>query len=705
MSNTLHGIIKNRMSHYLCMLGILILGTTTTQAQKLMFGWVKQIAGVGGNASCGDVYKNRTITTDADGYVYNTGNMSSGSTIDFEEGNNPINLDITNGRQFIAKFSPEGQTVWAKQLGSGRVNNKLTSIQLDKDKNIYLGGYFADTFDVDPGPGTRLITSPGTTTQNDLIIIKLDSNANYVWHKQISNVGSKNLYGMKVDADGTVYATGRIAGTVDFDPNGSTGTSMITSTNGTWFLLKLDKDGAYQWVKNWKGSEGYGVGIDKYKNVYTSGHFSGTRQDFNPGTGPADTFYLSAAGNFDIAVCKFDSNGNFKWASAMGSRGQDNAYDLVVDGEGNSYTTGWCKDSMDFDPGPGVFYTFCQNFAPYVVKLSPDGNLVWAKNLMNGPGSNGGNALHLAEGKGAGVYISGVVRMQAKVGEGADTVNFDYLKGGAFVIKLDTSGKFNWGIQTGGTANGSVAVDLQGNVYSASWFNTLSADFNPGEDSFVVARKGTLDGYIHKMKWCNLSDTITNSVCQSYSFNGETYTESGTYILPNPEGCDSSSKIVLQLDITTLDPIITVKGFVLSTTLTYKTYQWLLNGRAIPGANKATYTVTENGDYRVVVTEGESLTCTDTSDIYKVTNADETGIGMLHKDALTIYPNPAHDVLYISSPAAAQVTIYTLEGKAIKTYRHTSMIPLSGLSAGAYLIKIYDDNKNILKTEKLVKMD
>ena len=49
------------------------------------------------------------------------------------------------------------------------------------------------------------------------------------------------------------------------------------------------------------------------------------------------------------------ADGDFVWAKAIGGTGNDRGQAIAVDDVGNVYTTGSFKDTVDFDPGPGIF--------------------------------------------------------------------------------------------------------------------------------------------------------------------------------------------------------------------------------------------------------------------------------------------------------------------------------------------------------------
>src|SRR5690606_23849578 len=111
-----------------------------------------------------------------------------------------------------------------------------------------------------------------------------------------------------------------------------------------------------------------------------------------------------------------------------------------------------------------------------------------------------------------------------------------------------------------------------------------------------------------------------------------------------------------------------VDTFVLSTAVSYATYQWIFNGQPIPGATDSTYIVTQNGFYQVEVSNAYG--CKATSEIYEVTNATRIDEMML-PSAITIYPNPASHQIYIQSPLPVAVSLWTLDGKCVQPKQRT----------------------------------
>jgi hypothetical protein len=70
--------------------------------------------------------------------------------------------------------------------------------------------------------------------------------------------------------------------------------------------------------------------------------------------------------------------------------------------------------------------------------------------------------------------------------------------------------------------------------------------------------------------------------------------------------------------------------------------------------------------------------------------------------AISIYPNPTKDKLYIQGlSTSSKVLIYTVFGKLVFSETTSSEVDLKGLQSGVYIVKIMDQQKEI--THKFIK--
>ncbi len=194
---------------------------------------------------------------------------------------------------------------------------------------------------------------------------------------------------------------------------------------------------------------------------------------------------------------------------------------------------------------------------------------------------------------------------------------------------------------------------------------------------------------------------IDTVICgDQFVYGDQIFNESGNYSIEFFEQCDTT---IYHIDLVfdKIEAIIRIDVYTLSTIESFSTYQWLLNGKIIQGADQSTYTVSENGAYQVIVTNENG--CIDTSDIYEVTNI--TNIQSIDEKgkSITISPNPAREIIYVRSPFSVDINIRSLEGRHIKSCLNAGEINLGELANGIYLIQISDKNGQLLKVEKLVK--
>ncbi len=577
-------------------------------AQGAAFEWVKKMGSASVVAGIfTEEEQGNAIAVDKEGNVYTTGTFRE--TADFDPGPGTFNLVAAGDRDiFISKLDATGALVWAIGLGSTG-NDEGLGITTDTAGNVYITGKFEGTVDFDPGAGTVNLTSAG---DHDIFITKLDASGGHIWSRQVGGDDEQLANAIAVDKSGNVYTTGWITrttpattGSVDFDPGPGVFTLTVAAYNNA-FILKLNEAGDFVWARQIvaSNSEGYALALsDGY--VYSAGGFTGTA-DMDPSPGGTYTFNTLIA---DEYILKLDTAGNFIWARQIGG---DNlttlsfcfATSIAIDAQENVYTSGPYFGDPDFDPSPTANYNLPATGISegFLSKLDSAGNFNWAKV------TSGTSAINF----GYGVATDAVGNVYA-TGEFSGTTNFysglpaDTLKAignkDIYVAKLNPAGNMLWLKQMGGSDNDqghAVTADRSGNIYTTGYFKT-TVDFDPGAGMANLTASGSSDIFVHKMICADTNSSYLPVTACSFTFNGHTYTTSGVYTekIPNIYGCDSTVIIDLEVDAPT--PVITVNGFVLGTLVPYASYQWLLNGVAIPGATMATFTVTQNGDYSVAV--------------------------------------------------------------------------------------------------------
>ncbi|GAB5417397.1 MAG: T9SS type A sorting domain-containing protein [Crocinitomicaceae bacterium] len=225
------------------------------------------------------------------------------------------------------------------------------------------------------------------------------------------------------------------------------------------------------------------------------------------------------------------------------------------------------------------------------------------------------------------------------------------------------------------TANGPtnaspMVVTVPANAYIGTTTMRVSAKYNQSPDTCETGFDGEVEDYsIEIIPNCPpLSSTMDITACDSYNWNGSTYTATGSYSvnLVNAQGCDSTAN--LNLTIETVNTNVTQGGIVLTAQSASGTFQWIDcdNGNAaISGATNPSYVATANGNYAVIVTTGS---CSDTSACFVV---DQVGLNENTLEQIAVVaPNPSDGHFSINFNEAQEsvaITVYDAAGKLILT--------------------------------------
>ena len=256
---------------FLCVLSIY---ATHTQAQNLT--WAKTMVPAPGTQY--GFYSGRAIATDAAGNVYTTGYFDD--TVDFDPGVGVFNMTsaTVNGLPsgppsldvFVTKTDAAGNFLWAKKVG-GNIFDLGLAIKVDAAGNVYTTGFFAG-FNIDFDPGVGVFNLSSSMSVEDVFILKLDTNGNFVWARNMGGVGYDRAYSIAVDASGNVYTTGIFDKTADFDPGAGTFnlvSNLNTVGSNDIFVSKLNSLGNFVWAKKFGGfgdDLGMAIAVDATNN-------------------------------------------------------------------------------------------------------------------------------------------------------------------------------------------------------------------------------------------------------------------------------------------------------------------------------------------------------------------------------------------------------------------------------------------------------
>jgi hypothetical protein len=150
----------------------------------------------------------------------------------------------------------------------GADNDSGSGLDVDSAGNVYVTGYFGDTFTF----GGATATSNGG---QDIFVLQLDVAGTPGWIKTFGGAASDSGAKLAVDSAGNVVVTGNFSSSVDFGDGARASAGQFDI-----MLLKLDgtSNGDLIAVRTFGAAgddSGYGVALDGTGGVHLTGWFTG----------------------------------------------------------------------------------------------------------------------------------------------------------------------------------------------------------------------------------------------------------------------------------------------------------------------------------------------------------------------------------------------------------------------------------------------
>lgn len=207
----------------------------------------------------------------------------------------------------------------------------------------------------------------------------------------------------------------------------------------------------FDWVKQAGGTgsdRGYAISAFDDGSSVVAGYFSGTAA-FGPGE-TGETSWTSA-GDKDICVAQFNTNGTLAWASAAGGTGTDWGQGVAAYPGGGCLVTGFFNGDATF--GADKAETTLHSAGGkdiFVARYDGTGQLVWAVSAGSAGDDEGASVAAIADGT---LVVTGFCSGEATFNSATTAATVLPVAGGAediFLAKYDADGDLVWLTGAGG---------------------------------------------------------------------------------------------------------------------------------------------------------------------------------------------------------------------------------------------------------------
>jgi hypothetical protein len=486
-------------------LTVLLLISITTFAQIPDWTWAKSAVGC---------YEDEAtaISTDASGNVYMTGYFES-PIITF--GNYTLTNTENYGSSdiFIVKYDSSGNVQWARSAGGINDDSGRSDIAYDIAADAYGNAYVVGCFRTDSITfGSYLLTNYAADSlfnYEDFFIVKYSSEGDVLWAKSAGGNNFDIGYGVTIDAEGNVYATGSFDNSITFDSYVLTNIENTNNENfnGDIFIVKYDSLGNVIWAKNSGGNGAdiaYSIAVDNSGNLYIAGYFQSNSIVFGTDT------LTNHSSNYDALLAKYSSEGNVLWAISTGGSEMDGMNSIATDPNDNVYISGnFNSDSIVL--GDDTLVNI-DSYSFFIAKFDSAGNEIWTTNsLSNSIIKNITTDIY------GNLYVTGEYSDTVIIGtDTVSCVGYDDI----FLSEYNSNGNILWIKNAGGKgidASCAISIGPNNNVFIAGFFNSDSLFI----DNSLLLNSGNGDIFLAKL---NSSSTGIKELTNNNYFN----------IFPNP---------------------------------------------------------------------------------------------------------------------------------------------------------------------------
>ncbi len=537
------------------------------------------------------------------------------------------------------------------------------------------------------------------------------------------NFLSEIAYDIISDEDNNIYITGFFDDSIDFDPGVGEEIYTFGEDQTSAFIAKYSSSGEFIWVipigSNSGQAQGSSINFDEDGNIICTGWVYQT-VDFDPS--PTMHNVSATGGAISLYVAKYDSDGNYIFAFAVGGNYSTEGKSILSDADNNILVIGNFCNAVDFDPSPATTILTANNFTGdlFFAKYTEDGNFIFAKQINATPTFENFDHGDFVESDEEGnIYLASMFseQLDADPGPGiTELTSVSYRN--VFFAKYTADMELIWAKKLVGEEESliqchALTLDDDNNIYLAGWYREI-IDMDPTEGEYFLettVENASDDIYYGKYSengdliWAKTigGDGYDYARCIKVRSDGLIYISgdfykkvdfdpgTGVAFLEDTEDAEDGFICVYDNNGNYLNAS-QIKGNLFNETYIYNMELDNNNDIYITGcfSQTADFDCTDEesfletyGGYDIFLAKYDTVIYTPNVAVLDV-----------DKETINIFPNPASHVLHLNSSnpdfSISELQIFTVDGKCLLQSSGVSELNISSLPAGLYFIRILD---------------
>jgi len=413
----------------------------------------------------------------------------------------PLDRTFNGGYDaFVAKLNATGSALVYSTYFGGSGGDEPSGIAVDSAGNAYVTGQTGSSNF--PTVNALYDTLNGV---RDIFVAKLNAaGSTLVYSTYLGGSGWEYSYEIAVDSAGNAYVAGS-TNSADFPMASPLDNTLGGGSDAT--VTKLNATGsALVYSTYLGGSEGDaaygGIAVDDAGNAYVTGY---TQSNDFPTT---NALYPTYGGGTDAFVTKLNTAGSaLVYSTYLGGSNSERGLDVIVDGAGSAYVTGYTFSS-NFPTQSPLDSTLDGSQDAFVAKLNAAGSVLLYSTYLGGNDGDIGEGIAVDSGN---AYVTGSTSSDNFPTQSPLDGTLDG-PSDAFVAKLNGTGSallystyLGGNDDDGGT---SIAADSAGDAYVTGW--TESTNF-PTQNPLRPAKAGPSNCDVYDLSCRDAFVTKVNS--------------------------------------------------------------------------------------------------------------------------------------------------------------------------------------------------